>query len=96
MFAAGQSGAETAPGEVKQMGVFSKWRQKDSRPDRSDAYPPELYKPVLHCSICTGEKVAGFREKETGKFIDIMLIRDDSDLECFRQQYGVKELEKEY
>ena len=26
----------------------------------------ELYKPVLKCSICTGEQVAGFKNLATG------------------------------
>ncbi|MDY6355999.1 MAG: aspartate dehydrogenase [Catonella sp.] len=51
---------------------------------------------VLHCSICNGEQVAGFKDLETGKFEEVMLIRNPSDLEEFKRKYGVKEVTKEY
>lgn len=51
---------------------------------------------VLRCSICTGEKVAGFKDDSTGRFEEIMLIRNSSDLEEFKQIYGVDEITKEY
>lgn len=60
------------------------------------SYDRENQKPVLKCSICTGEQVAGFKNIHTGKFEDIMLIRDEGDLEYFKQQYGVEEIIKEY
>ncbi|MBQ9902656.1 MAG: aspartate dehydrogenase [Clostridia bacterium] len=53
--------------------------------------------PVIRCSICTGEKVAGFRDNATGKFTDVMLIKSSQDLEAFRKKYGIKgEIEKIY
>lgn len=48
--------------------------------------------PVLHCSICTGERVAGFKDNESGKFIEDMLINNDEDLEQFKRKYGITEL----
>ena len=62
----------------------------------STEYPPDKYTPVLHCSICNGEQVAGFKDKETGRFIEIMVIRNEQDLAAFREKYGVDELKKEY
>jgi len=58
----------------------------------------ELLKPVLHCSICTGEQVAGFKNKATGKFEDVMFIRRPEDLETFKAVYGISEgeIEKEW
>lgn len=47
--------------------------------------------PVIRASICTGEKVAGFKELESGKFEDLMLIRNDGDLKEFLRLYDVKE-----
>ena len=38
-------------------------------------YDRETQAPVIHASICTGEKVAGFRDLRTGRFTEIMLIR---------------------
>ncbi len=53
-------------------------------------------KPVLHCSICTGETVAGFKDLRTGKFEEVMLIRGAGDLAAFKELYGVEEITKEY
>ena len=52
--------------------------------------------PVVRSSICTGEKVAGFKDKETGKFRDIMLIRNDRELEEFKKMYNIGEIKIEY
>ena len=54
------------------------------------AYNPET-RPVLRCSICTGEQVAGFQEITTGKFTDICLIKDEKDLLTFRNEYGIRD-----
>ena len=56
----------------------------------------ENLRPVLRCSICTGEKVAGFKNIQTGKFEEIMLIRDDKDLNNFMKMYGISTISKEY
>lgn len=47
-------------------------------------------KPVIRASICTGEKVAGFRDERTGHIEELMLIGDEKDLERFMQMYGVE------
>lgn len=49
--------------------------------------------PVIRASICTGEKVAGFKDEATGKFEDLMLIRNDGDLKEFLRVYQVEEEE---
>lgn len=49
--------------------------------------------PVLRSSICTGEQVAGFKDAVSGKFQELMLIRDDRDLAEFLRQYQVDERE---
>ena len=49
-----------------------------------------MLEPVIRSSICTGEKVAGFREKETGRFREVCLIRTPDDLDAFRRRYGVE------
>lgn len=59
-------------------------------------YDKETQKPVIKCSICTGEQVAGFKDIHTGKFKEVMLIRDEKDLEKFREMYGVETMAKEY
>lgn len=35
-------------------------------------YDCERQKPVLRCSICNGEQVAGFKDIHTGKFEEVM------------------------
>lgn len=60
---------------------------------KSESYDRDKQIPVIRASICTGEKVAGFKEKATGKFEDVMLIRNERDLQDFCAQYGVAESE---
>ncbi len=59
-------------------------------------YDKENLKPVLKCSICTGEQVAGFKEIRSGKFHDVMLVRGEKDLQEFKEMYGLDEVPKEY
>lgn len=59
-------------------------------------YGRENYKPVLKCSICTGEQVAGFKDIHSGKFEEVMLIRNEKELEAFMQIYDIKEIVREY
>lgn len=54
------------------------------------SYNKETQIPMMRVSICTGEKVAGFKDKTTGKFVDVMLIRNESDLSSFCEEYGVE------
>ena len=52
-------------------------------------YDKDNLKPVIRSSICTGEKVAGFRDVNTGKFTEIMLIRDNKDMDEFLTTYDI-------
>ena len=47
--------------------------------------------PVIRSSICTGEQVAGFKDPVSGKFQELMLIRNDKDFQEFLEQYQVRE-----
>lgn len=62
------------------------------------SYDKESLRPIIRASICTGEKVAGFKDVNTGKFMEIMLIRDHKDLYEFKEMYGIKdeEISKEW
>lgn len=61
------------------------------------SYDKEKTKPAIRCSICTGEQVAGFLNKRSGKFEEIALIRRPEDLEDFKKTYGITgEVEKFY
>lgn len=68
--------------------------KKKTTPSRQ--YDPAHYRAVIQCSICTGEQVAGFKEIDTGKFHEIMLIRNATDLDEFKKKYSVDEITKEY
>ena len=73
--------------------VFSK-RKKPASAD----YDKGEKVPVIRSSICTGERVAGFKNLSNGKFDELMLIRDDRDLQEFLQTYQIeeKEIKKEW
>ena len=54
-------------------------------------------RPVIRCSICTGEQVAGFQDEKTGVFEEVCCIKSGEDLAAFREQYGITgEIEKIY
>lgn len=56
-------------------------------------YDSELQYPVVRASICSGEKVAGFKDKQGGHFTEVMLIRNASDMDHFKEMYGLDEAE---
>lgn len=60
------------------------------------AYDKENEIPVLKCSICNGEQVAGFQNRRTGKIREMGCIRTPRELEEFMEGCGVKELKKVY
>lgn len=70
------------------------WKKKAVKPDYP--YDRETERPVIRASICTGEQVAGFKNKTTGAFHEVMLIRNEEDLTAFRRQYGLEYVDKEY
>ena len=59
-------------------------------------YDRENLEPAVRCSICTGEQVAGFRDIHTGRFYEELLILNDSDLQSFKDKYGLEDVEKFY
>lgn len=65
---------------------------------QTEHYDKEQVRPVIRASICNGEQVAGFKNLHTGKFEEIMLIRNERDKEIFMSRYGISpdEITKEY
>ena len=61
---------------------FRKRKRKD--------YDKENKKPVLRCSICTGEQVAGFKDISSGVFEEEMMISGPKDLEEFKDKQTVQ------
>ncbi len=60
------------------------------------SYDKVNQKPVVRCSICNGEQVAGFRDLRSGRFEEVMFIRNEADLDLFKKMYDLKSVEKEY
>lgn len=56
---------------------------------KKEIYDKEHQKPVIKSSICTGEKVAGFKDIQTGKFTEVMLICDSKDMDVFLEKYDI-------
>ena len=50
---------------------------------------------MLKCSICNGEQVAGFKDKQTGHFTEVMLIRNGQDLDAYMEMYDLSAVVKE-
>ncbi len=60
------------------------------------AFNPETHCAVIRSSICTGEKVAGFKDRRDGRFTEVMLIRSEKDKQDFMKKYKVESLKVEY
>ncbi len=72
------------------------FRIKKEERNKNVPYDPEKQYPVIRASICTGEKVAGFKDKAGGHFMEIMLIRTPEDLAEFKRMYGITDIKTEY
>lgn len=73
-------------------------RLKMGRGDADNRFPYDenMYEAVIRCSICTGEQVAGFKNRQDGSFVGVMVIKSDDDLEYFKELYGVEKVRKVY
>ncbi len=72
------------------------WKKSLKSSKEVVTYDKENWKPVMRCSICNGEKVAGLKNIRTGEFRGGTLIKDEKDLKNFMKKYGVEEVIKEY
>ena len=59
-------------------------------------FDSETQYAVIRSSICTGEKVASFKNKTDGHFTEVMLIRSPADEKEFKETYGIDSLKVEY
>ena len=53
-------------------------------------YDPATQEPAVRSSICTGEMVVGFLDRETGKFREYELARSRSEVDEFCKRVGVE------
>ena len=72
------------------MALFTKKTKEAPKPP----YDPAVEEAAIRCSICTGEQVAGFRNKSTGHFREFSLIKTPQDLEAFKKGCGVEDIKK--
>ena len=70
------------------LGFLKTRHKRDEAP-----FDPNRYIPAVRSSICTGEKVAGFKEIATGRFIECDLVKTSKDLAAFAKRYGIKQSE---
>lgn len=71
-------------------------REKRAEGLEEKSFDREKQIPVLRCSICNGEQVAGFKDRDTGKFHEAAFIRNEKELKEFMEIYGIEKITKEY
>ena len=59
-------------------------------------FDPEKQEVVVQCSVCTGEKVAGFRDRQNGHFTEVMVFRSPEDEQRFMEIYHLNTIRREY
>ena len=59
-------------------------------------YDPETQQPAVRKSICTGEMTAGFIDKRTGRFVDLMRLDGQKGLEDFKKEIGAEDVKEIY
>ena len=74
---------------------FSKKNKEHNSNDRIE-FDPETQYAVIRSSICTGEKVAGFKNKKDGHFVEVMVIRSPEDERRFKETYNLESVRTEY
>ena len=75
---------------------ISKLKSKHKGNAKLFPYDEAKHEAVIRCSICTGEQVAGFRSREYGNFVGVMVIQSEKDLENFKRLYRVDDVKKIY
>ena len=54
------------------------------------SYDREKLEPAIRKSICTGEEVAGFLDRKSGRFSSVMLLKTSKDLDSFKAEWGIE------
>lgn len=52
-------------------------------------FDPSAQEAVIKCSVCTGEKIAGFRDRASGRFTEVMLLKSSEDEKRFLKTYNM-------
>lgn len=72
------------------------WKKRNQSSAEDFKFDPETQYAVIRSSICTGEKVAGFKNKRDGHFTEVMVIRTAADEQRFKDLYGIDSVRTEY
>ncbi len=72
------------------------WKKRTQSSAEDFKFDPETQYAVIRSSICTGEKVAGFKNKRDGHFTEVMVIRTADDEQRFKDLYGIDSIRTEY
>ena len=75
---------------------FGKTPYYERRLAEAIPFDPETHYAVIRASICTGERVAGFKSRADGHFTEVMVLQNDADERRFRQIYHLDTVRKEY
>ena len=59
-------------------------------------FDPDKQYAVIRGSICTGERVAGFKNRSDGRFTEAMVLRTPRDEQRFKEIYGLDTVRTEY
>ena len=73
-----------------------KYREREEDLAAAIPFDPEKQEAVIHCSICSGEKTAGFKDRETGHFVEVLLINSPEDEKKFKKIYKLEDVKTEY
>lgn len=63
---------------------------RKNKTPKPESYDKENWRPILKCSICNGEQIAGFQNIHTGQFKEECFIRTPAELLAFQQKYGIE------
>lgn len=80
--------------EMKQDSAKVPYYERDLK--NNITYDPQTQYAIIRASICTGEKVAGFKDRETGHFTEVMVIRTLDDEKRFKRMYQIDSIKTEY
>lgn len=81
---------------------FGRARRKSNGPraktlsDKGLVFDPARHEAVIRSSICTGEKVAGWKDRENGHFTEVAVIKSEEDRRYFMKTYGISDIKTEY
>lgn len=59
-------------------------------------FDPPRQEAVIRVSACTGERIAGFRSRESGSFTEVRVLRSAEEEKRFMQIYGLDSIRREY